>query len=100
MRLSNFAEMFLIDCNDQWFLRWAPTFCGTLVKKASQTPRISKLYSLLKTAMQICSKHKYFDSDELALRMDDTQAERADKQSIYETLLSFFKELISKQEEY
>lgn len=50
--------------------------------------------------MQICSKHKYFDSDELALRMDDTQAERADKQSIYETLLSFFKELISKQEEY
>lgn len=92
VRLSNFVEMFLLECKEEWFLRWLPSFCTTIVKKASQTPRISKLYSLLKTAMQIASKHKYFEAKE--------ESFRGEKLNTYNMLLTFFKELIGKQEEY
>lgn len=61
VRLSNFVEMFLLECKDSWFLRWLPSFTSTMVKKATQTPRISKLYSLLKTALVLACKHRYFD---------------------------------------
>ena len=90
--MSNFIEMFLVSCKDQWFLRWLPSFCSTLVKKASQTPRISKLYCLLKVAMQICSKHKYFEAN------DDTF--KGERLNTYNMLLTFFKELVGKQEEF
>ena len=81
-----------MECKDHWFLTWLPPFCSTIVKKASQTPRISKLYSLLKSAMQIAQKHKYFELHEDGLR--------GEKLNTYNLLLSFFKELIAKQEEY
>ncbi|CDW71353.1 dna-dependent protein kinase catalytic subunit [Stylonychia lemnae] len=96
VRLSNFAEMFLLQCKDQWFLKWIPQFTDTLIKKASQTPRISKLYQLLKVCMQICSNHRYFEvSDDI-----DSVAKKGEKQNTYNMLLTFFKELIGKQEEY
>jgi len=53
VRVGNFVEMFLLECRPQWFLRWIPQFCSQVVQKASQTPRVSKLYGLLKTAMQV-----------------------------------------------
>jgi hypothetical protein len=70
-----------------------PSFCSTVVKKASQTSRISKLYALLKTAMQIASKHRYFE-------INDDEGMRGEKLNTFNMLLSFFKELIGKQEEY
>lgn len=84
--------MFLVECKDQWFLRWIPTFCATVVKKATQTSRISKLYSLLKTAMVIAQKYHYFEVKDESLR--------GEKLNTYNMLLTFFKELIGKQEEY
>ena len=89
MRLSNFVEMFLVQCKDHWFERWLPTFCGTLIKKALQTPRISKLYSLLKTAMILASKHQYFE-----------EPLKGEKLNTLNMLMSFFKEMVGKQEEY
>jgi hypothetical protein len=91
--MSNFVEMFLLECKDKWFLRWMPSFSSTIIKKASHTPRISKLYSLLKTAMQIASKHAYFE-------INDDEGMRGEKLNTFNMLLSFFKELIGKQEEY
>lgn len=60
-RLANFLESFLRNSHDNWLLKWVPTFTAVLVKKATQTPRISKLYAVLKTILKICSKHKYFN---------------------------------------
>ena len=60
VRVSNFLEMFLLECKDEQFLRWVNNFCTTIIKKATQTPRVCKLYSLLKVAMQICARHSYF----------------------------------------
>jgi hypothetical protein len=62
-RLANFLESFLRKCHDDWLLKWVPTFSAVLVKKATQTPRISKLYAVLKTILKVCSKHKYFKVD-------------------------------------
>ena len=59
-RLANFLEQFLRKSHADWLLKWVPTFTAVLVKKATQTPRISKLYAVLKTILKICSKHKYF----------------------------------------
>ena len=42
--------------------------------------------------MQICSKHKYFEVNEESLK--------GEKLNTYNMLLTFFKELIGKQEEY
>jgi len=81
--------MFLIQCKDHWFERWLPTFSSTLIKKALQTPRISKLYSLLKTAMILASKHHYF-----------SEPVKGDKLNTLNMLMSFFKEMVGKQEEY
>ena len=44
-RLANFLESFMNKSHSDWLLKWVPTFTAVLVKKASQTPRISKLYS-------------------------------------------------------
>jgi hypothetical protein len=90
VRLSNFVEMFLVQCKSHWFERWLPTFTGTLIKKALQTPRISKLYSLLKTSMILASKHQYFEEAGV----------KGDKLNTLNMLMSFFKELVGKQEEY
>lgn len=79
----------MVQCKDHWFERWLPTFCSTLIKKALQTPRISKLYSLLKTAMILASKHQYFE--------DPVKGEKLNTLNM---LMSFFKELVGKQEEY
>lgn len=35
VRLSNFVEMFLVQCKDKYFLDWIPLFSSTIVKKAS-----------------------------------------------------------------
>jgi len=90
VRVSNFLEIFLVKCRDDLFLRWLPKFCQVTIKKASQAPRVSKLYCLLSAAMRIAAKSKYFE------KMD-----RGDEQvNIFNMLLAFFKDLIGKQEEY
>lgn len=80
--------MFLLECKDEWFLRWIPQFCSILIKKASQTPRISKLYALLKTSMIIASKFHFFEIKE--------EGFKGEKLNTYNMLLTFFKELIGK----
>lgn len=124
-RLANFLESFLSKSHDDWLLKWVPTFTAVLVKKASQTPRISKLYSVLKTILKICSKHKYFkhsgsvgspvafhaasesrvDSNVMMLgandrRIDDGAIQSSEVRNTYSMLLSFLKELIGKSEEF
>ena len=63
-RLANFLESFLRKSHPDWLLKWVPTFTAVLVKKATQTPRISKLYAVLKTILKICTKNKYFNRSE------------------------------------
>lgn len=86
VRTSNFLEVFLPKCQDARFLRWLPQFCQIVVRKASAAPRVSKLYSLLSTAMRIADKHNYFES----LDKGDEQLDA------YNMLLAFFKDLIGK----
>ena len=111
--------------HDDWLLKWVPTFTAVLVKKASQTPRISKLYSVLKTILKICSKHKYFkhsssvgtsldfhaakesrvDGNVMMLgindrKVDDSAIQCSEVSNTYSMLLSFLKELIGKSEEF
>ena len=62
-RLSNFLEAFLLKSHDSWLLKWVPTLMTVFVKKATETPRISKLYALIKTVLMICSKNDYFKVD-------------------------------------
>ena len=93
-RLANFLESFLKKSHDDWLLKWVPTFASVLVKKATQTPRISKLYAVLKTILKICSKHKYF-------KLDGREGSVASEvQNTYSMLLTFLKELIGKSEEF
>jgi len=66
-----------------------------LVKKATQTPRIAKLYVLLKTVLKISAKYKYFDELTLDQRSTDNE-----KKNIFNMLLTFLKELIGKSEEF
>jgi hypothetical protein len=49
-----------VKSHDDWLLKWVPTLTKVLVKKATETPRISKIYSLLKVVLIICSKHSFF----------------------------------------
>jgi len=91
-RLANFLEAFLRKSHDDWLLKWVPTFTGVLVKKATQTPRISKLYAVLKTILKICSKYKYFHRRGEALAPE--------VKTTYSMLLTFLKELIGKSEEF
>jgi hypothetical protein len=63
-----------------------------LVKKSIETPRIPKLYQILRTAMQVCNKYKYFNSNQIE--------DSGEKKITLNKLLSFFKELIGKSEEY
>lgn len=62
VRLGNFLEKFLTKCLDESLLKWVPRFTEILVKKATRTPRVSKLYCILKTILQVCSKYKYFEN--------------------------------------
>ena len=72
-----------------------PTFASVLVKKATQTPRISKLYAVLKVILKVCSKHKYFKRD-----TQQASTEASEVQNTYSMLLTFLKELIGKSEEF
>ena len=76
-----------------------PTFTAVLVKKATQTPRISKLYAVLKTILKICSKHKYFKRQG-AGDAASIGKETSEVQNTYSMLLTFLKELIGKSEEF
>ena len=71
-----------------------PTFTQVLVKKATQTPRISKLYAVLKTILKICSQHKYFT------KTGEDAIASSEVQNTYSMLLTFLKELIGKSEEF
>ena len=81
--------------HDDWLLKWVPTFTAILVKKATQTPRISKIYAVLKTILKICSKHKYFNKTVQQMSRDASEV-----QNTYNMLLTFLKELIGKSEEF
>ena len=83
--------------HDDWLLKWVPTFTAVLVKKATQTPRISKLYAVLKTILKICSKHKYFNHKAQKSQVVESSSE---VQNTYNMLLTFLKELIGKSEEF
>jgi hypothetical protein len=61
VRLTNFLVNFLPASYETWLLKWVPKLCQVLIKKATTTPRIPKLYVLLQTVLQISSKYKYFD---------------------------------------
>ena len=82
--------------HDDWLLKWVPTFTAILVKKATQTPRISKIYAVLKTILKICSKHKYFNKNMVLQQVK----EMSEVQNTYNMLLTFMKELIGKSEEF
>jgi len=95
VRLANFLDSFLPESKHEWLVKWVPKLCSVLVKKASETPRISKLYSLLQTVLLISSKHNYFQltgKNEL-----DVDSER---RNTFNMLLTFLKELIGKSEQF
>ena len=79
-------------------LKWVPTFTQALVKKSTQTPRISKIYSLLKTVLKVCSKHKYFERQ--ANPNVDMGGGESECKNTFSMLLTFLKELIGKSEEF
>jgi hypothetical protein len=93
VRLANFLDLFLPDSHHEWLVKWVPKLCSVLVKKASETPRISKLYSLLQTVLLISSKHNYF---QLA-GSEDVEIE-SERRNTFNMLLTFLKELIGKSE--
>jgi hypothetical protein len=60
-RLADFLEVFLPKCHNDWLLRWVPTMSEVLIKKTSETPRIPRLYQILRSLMQTCNKYRYFE---------------------------------------
>ena len=98
------------NCKDQWLLKWIPRFCQVLVKKATTTPRIPKLYTLLKTVIQISSKHLYFEQSSLISKISRTGMEvdsgnnvieaDTERRNTFNMLLTFLKDLIGKSEEF
>ena len=62
-RLADFLELFVPNCHDEWLLKWVPQLSEVLIKKSIETPRIPRIYQILRTSMQICNKYKYFDKN-------------------------------------
>jgi hypothetical protein len=60
-RLADFLEVFLPHCHDKWLLNWLPQLSDVLIKKSIETPRIPRIYQILRTSMQVCNKYKYFE---------------------------------------
>lgn len=61
-RLADFFEVFQVNCHDEWILKWIPLMTEVLIKKSIDTPRIPRVYHILRTLMQVCSKYKFFDN--------------------------------------
>ena len=69
------------------------------------SPRIPKLYTILKIILQISSKQAYFDSpnsqpDMMCVDQDNGRDIKTEQLNTYNMLLTFLKELIGKQEEF
>jgi DNA-dependent protein kinase catalytic subunit len=82
-----------------------------VVKKSTQTPRISKLYTLLKTILMVCSKLKYFekpitfdttglDWHQIAQNKQRHAQMESERLNTFNMLLTYLKELIGKSEEF
>jgi DNA-dependent protein kinase catalytic subunit len=125
-RVADFLEVFVPQCHDEWLLKWVPRFSEVLIRKAIETPRIPRIYQVLRTLMQACSKHRYFErigagkTDEQMSEGEELNSEDArraghgpageleasesldvgEKANVFNRLLSFFKDLIAKAEEY
>lgn len=85
MRIVNFAQQLLPQLEASWFVPWLSLFAAELTTRLYELPRISKLYSLLKVALQLGEEGKCFDS------------------SVAETfglLNSFFKHIAVQQNEF
>ena len=93
-RISGFLEIFLLQCHDEWLWKWVPTFCKVLVKKAAQTPRIPKIYTLMKSVIVLTQKHRYFEDD------SNPEIDLTERNNTFNMLLAFLKELIGKSEEF
>jgi hypothetical protein len=85
-------DSFLPISHSNWLLKWIPTLCNVLVKKATEAPRVSKLYSILCTVLKISSKYQYFENQE--------EVESTDRKHTFNMLLTFIKDLVGKSEEF
>ena len=84
------------SCHQDWFLKWVPLLTDMLIRKCRETPRIPRLYQILMTCMQTCSKYKFFSnlgSDAIEMQGDLPKGE---KFNVFNRLLSFFKDLTDK----
>ena len=92
------------NCKPHWISKWVPRFCELIVKKETMSPRIPKLYTILKIILQISSKQAYFDSqpkaDMMCVDQDNGPDIKTEQLNTYNMLLTFLKELIGKQEEF
>jgi hypothetical protein len=70
------------------------------VRKATTTPRIPKLYTLLMTVIKISSKYQYFEKPIEQFGVEDPQEAQTERQNTFNMLLTFLKELIGKSEEF
>ena len=84
IRTINFAQTLLPELDVKLFLPWLPLITSEVVMRIYQYPRISKLYSLLKTALELSEK----EPDQIKFLEN------------FEVLNSFFKHLAVKQNEF
>jgi len=71
-RVADFLEVFVPQCHDDWLIKWIPKLSETLIRKCMDTPRIPRIYLMLKTLMHTCSKHKFFEKT----NAEQTQSEK------------------------
>lgn len=87
-RIADFLDVFVPKANGAWLLKWIPQLSEVIIKKAMETPRIPRLYQMLATLMQVCTRYFYFE-------------ENSDERlNVLQRLLAFFKDLAGRCEEY
>ena len=75
-----------------------------MIKKSIETPRIPKLYQIIMISMRICNKYKYFDAigseNQKETKQESGEIDSKEKINLFNRLLSYFKDLIGRSEEY
>ena len=94
IRVVNFAQKLLPKLEVSWFIPWIPMFASELTTRLYELPRISKLYSLLKVALQLGDSLRYFNITEKQRLPDQCST------GTFNLLNAFFKHLAVRQNEF
>jgi len=97
IRVVNFAQKLLPRLEINWFLQWLPLFASEITTRLYELPRISKLYSLLKLALQLGDSKHYFNINE---KHDLNEQNLQCAPATFNLLSAFFKHLAVRQNEF